>query len=106
MQPTVSKPLVKNPNQGYLPFVGQVYYVSKRSIISQFRNPLDVAMRFFQMILQAIIGIVLFYQKSNIPFNQIQNNQGAIFYMLSCVAFAGIFANLASFNMERSVFIR
>jgi hypothetical protein len=99
MQPTVNKPLVKNPNQGYLPFVGQVYYISKRSLISQFRNPLDVTMRFVQIIFQAIIGIVLFYQKSNIPFNQIQNNEGAIFYLLSCETFAGIFANLAAFNM-------
>lgn len=33
-RPTITRRLVKNPNQGYLPFVGQVYYISKRSVIS------------------------------------------------------------------------
>lgn len=73
MQPTVNRPLIKNPNQGYLPFVGQVYYITKRSLISTFRNPLDVGMRFAQIIFQAILGIVLFYQGSDKPFNQVQN---------------------------------
>jgi len=99
VRPTINKPLVKNPNQGYLPFAGQVYYVSLRSLKSTFRNPLDVALRFLQIIFQAIIGIVLFYKGSNVAFDQIQNDQGAIFYILSCITFAGIFANLASFNM-------
>lgn len=63
-------------------------------------------MRLLQIIFQAIIGIVLFYKGSSIPFNQVQNTQGVIFYMLSCLIFAGIFANLAAFNMERTVFIR
>jgi|JI61114C2RNA_FD_contig_121_307256_length_2119_multi_5_in_0_out_0_2 hypothetical protein len=106
IHPTINRPIVKNPNQGYLPFVGQVYYITVRSLISQFRNPLDVGMRFAQIIFQAVIGIILFYKGSDIPFNQIQNAEGAIFYLLSCVTFSGIFANLAAFNMERSVFIR
>lgn len=99
LNPTVGRPLVRTSGQGYLPFLGQIWYISKRSIVSQFRNPIDVTLRIIQIIFQAILGIILFYKKGETDFTRLQNADGAVFYMLSCVVFAGIFANLAAFNM-------
>lgn len=99
IQPTVLTPITPNPGQGYLPFCGQVFYLTIRSIKSEFRNPLDVILRHVQIIFQAILGIVLFYKKSDIPFNQLQNTKGTIFYILSCIGFAGMFSNLAAFGL-------
>lgn len=99
LNPTVTRPLVKSEGQGYLPFLGQVWYISIRSLVNQFRNPLDVTLRTIQIVFQAVLGIILFYKKGDTDFNRIQNAEGAIFFMLSCVIFAGIFANLAAFNL-------
>ncbi len=60
---------------------------------------MDLTLRAVQIIFQALVGIILYYKKGESAFNVIQNVEGAIFYMLSCIIFAGIFANLAAFNL-------
>lgn len=67
---------------------------------------MDVRLRIAQQIIQGLVCIILYYKPPTDPFSYIQNISGCLFFFTTTATFAGVFANIASFNSERSIFIR
>lgn len=104
--PIVASPLGHSSTQGYLPFCGQFGHIFVRAVKNELRNPLDVRFRIVQQIFQGIICVILYYKPATDSFSYIQNTTGALFFFTMVNVFGGVFANLTSFNSERSIFVR
>lgn len=55
-------------------------------------------MKIIQQIFQGLVCIILYYKPATDPFSYIQNVSGCLFFFCTICVFAGVFANLASFN--------
>lgn len=51
-----------------------------------------------QQIFQGIICVILYYKAASNQFSYIQNVSGCLFYFTTTMVFAGVFANISSFN--------
>lgn len=69
-----------------------------RAVKNELRNPLDVRLRLMQQIFQGIICVILYYKAASNQFSYIQNVSGCLFYFTTTMVFAGVFANISSFN--------
>ena len=103
---TITTEISSNGSQGNLPFLGQCYYVCKRAIKNELRNPMDVALRLAQFIIQGAFCAVLYYKASDTTYASLQNVTGCLTFILMTVAFGAVSSNIATFNSERSIFIR
>ena len=64
---------------------------------------MDFALKAVQSVFTALIVIVVFGQ---IDSAKLQNVRGVAFFLVSSNAFGGIQGTLATFSLERAVFIR
>jgi hypothetical protein len=89
---------VKGKGQGNLNFFGQVYYVTKRSLKNQLRNPLDVTMRIVSIVAQGFFCAILYYKESDSAFSSIQNVTGCLAFLSITVGFAGSINSISTFS--------
>ena len=85
--------------QGNIHFCGQVYYIMKRAMINQIRNPLDLILRAIQVIILSVFCALLYYQKSDQGFAHLMNIKGCLSFIVSAVAFVGMVSHVATFNV-------
>ena len=97
--PTVHEQLLSSETQGNLPWCAQMGYIFVRAVWNELRNPLDVQMKVFGNIIQAIFCVILYYQEGSTAYGQIQNVSGALFFMLMNAGFGAISGALNAFSM-------
>ena len=98
--PTVGTEITRGrgSGQGNINFFGQVYYIFKRTLIGQIRNPLDIIMKILQMVIQGAFCAILYYKGSDSAFASIQNVTGCLSFLMMATAFTGIISHIATFS--------
>lgn len=77
---------------------GQVFYICKRGIKNEIRNPLNLKLKILQMVVQGLLCVILYYKEADSGFASIQNVSGCLFFILMVNGFGGIIANVAIFS--------
>lgn len=76
-----------------------------RSFLNEIRNPLDVKLKTVQSIVNAVMIMIVFSDLGTY-FAGIQNRNGALFFLSTTSAFGATQGALATFSMERALFLR
>ena len=62
------------------------------------RNPLDVAMRVIQMVVQGFFCAILYYQASDTAFARTQNITGCLSFLVTTAGFSGAVSSISTFS--------
>ncbi|CAD8049574.1 unnamed protein product [Paramecium sonneborni] len=98
--------LIKENDLGFhIGFIQQFVLIYQRSFLNEIRNPMDVKLKIFQSIVNAIM-LMLVYSDLGKYNEGLQNRFGALFFICTANAFGGIQGALHTFSMERPLFLR
>jgi len=96
---------VHNPKIFETSWFRQFCLILGRAFRNEFRNPLDLRMKFFQIIFVSLVTIAVWYKIPKTT-SGIQGRTGVLFLITFLGGFGGLQYSLTTFNMERAVFIR
>jgi hypothetical protein len=77
-----------------------------RTASGMVRNPLEIPSKLGQILIQGLIGTLLYYQKEDNQFIQYRNLSGAIFYVSLTLFFMSVLGSVGALLFQREIFVR
>lgn len=78
----------------------------QREIKNIIRNPLDLKLKFVQILAMSLIILAVFYELEDSGMKSVQNRNGLIYFLLFSLSISGVIHNLVTFNIDKDIFLR